>query len=196
MANTPEPLQISVGETIKWIRRAVAANSINDDGVMEIVDIKASEGWTLTLKATDSSGAHTFTVTAVADSDNADDFSFTITAAISAAYTAGDYLWKLTATKATTTYLIARGYVEVIGDTLAELQHIRITLDAIRLVIQGTASREQKSYQISGRSLEVRSVQELLLLETEFQGRYNAALSKVKIGQKRGSGNKILTRFI
>lgn len=95
---------------------------------------------------------------------------------------AGRYAWQAFVeqrTDATEHYELARGQVQILPDvnklaagspTDLRSQNQRI-LDAIRATIEGTASREERQYQVGGRSLEVRNVNELLDLEGVFAAR-------------------------
>lgn len=61
-------------------------------------------------------------------------------------------------------------------------------LTKIRATIEGTASKEDSSYSIGGRSLARRSIDELLQLEREFLTRWNneKAAANRKAGRRRG----------
>ena len=195
----PEPLEIIIGDTITWIRRGVQAASINDDGVIEYTDIKASAGWALKFTAVGKLGI--FTITAVADTDNADDFKFTATAALTTAYTAGDYLWTITATKTTTRYTISEGRVTLLDNIAVRTtlydnrSHAKKVLDAIEAVIENRATVDQMSYQIAGRQLSKTPIPDLMQLRSLYRNEYEGELAAANIASGRASGRKILVRF-
>ena len=105
----PEPSELIIGDSVSWTRRGVQAVSKNDAGTLETTDIKASAGWALKFTAVGKNGV--VVITAAADTDNPDDFLFTAAASATAAYAAGDYQWQLVATKTTTRYTIAEGWI-------------------------------------------------------------------------------------
>lgn len=195
----PEPIEIIIGDTITWIRRNVQAASENDAGAVEYADIKASEGWTLKFTAVGKLGI--FTITAAADSDNADDFKFTIAAATTAAYTAGDYKWQLVATKTTTRYTIAEGWITLTDNISGRSalydnrSHAKKVLDAIEAVIEGRASMDQMGYQIAGRSLSRTPIPDLIKLRSLYKDEYDGELATARIQMGLASKRKILTRF-
>jgi hypothetical protein len=196
----PEPLEILVGDSISWVRRNVIAYSVNDDGTPEETEIKASDGWTLKFVAVGRLGA--VSITASADTENADDFLFTAAAAVTAAYVAGDYQWQLVATKTTTRYTIAVGRVTLLDNIAGRSalydnrSHAKKVLDAIEAVLEGRASRQDQSYTIAGRSLQLTPIPDLIKLRQLYKAEYAGELAAAGVKAGRGSGNKILTRFV
>jgi len=199
----PEPLEIIIGDTITWIRRSVQAAYENDAGTLEYTDIKASEGWTLKFTAVGRLGV--FSITASADTDNADDFKFTAAAAVTAAYVAGDYQWQLTATRTiaeiSTRYTIAEGWVTLLDNIAGRSalydnrSHAKKVLDAIEAVIEGRASQDQMSYQIAGRQLSRTPITDLMKLRSLYKDEYDGEVATARIQAGLASKRKILTRF-
>jgi hypothetical protein len=195
----PEPLEIIIGDTITWIRRNVQAAYENDASTIEYADIKASAGWTLKFTAVGRLGI--VAITAAADPDNSDDFKFTATAAVTAAYVAGDYKWQLTATKTTTRYTIAEGWVTLLDNIAVRTalydnrSHAKKVLDAIEAVIEGRASQDQMSYQIGGRSLSKTPIPDLIKLRSLYKDEYEGEVATARISAGLASKRKILTRF-
>lgn len=195
-----EPAEINIGDTITWIRRSVQALSENDNGTVDYIDIKASEGWALKFTAVGKTGI--IAINAIADPDNADDFKFTALPAATAAYIAGDYQWQITATKATDRYTIATGFVTLLDNIAGRSalydnrSHAKKVLDAIEAVIEGRASQEQQSYTIAGRSLEYTSLPDLLKLRATYKTEYENELATAKTAAGLGTGRKVYTRFI
>lgn len=199
----PEPLEIIIGDTITWIRRGVEVVSVNDDGTEETTDIKASEGWTLKFVAVGKLGI--VSITATADTDNPDDFSFTASATTTGAYVAGDYRWQLVATygsgASAIRYTVAEGWV-TITDNIAgrsaaydNRSHAKKVLDAIEAVMEGRASKDQESYSIAGRTLSRTPIPDLIKLRQTYKAEHDAevALQNVKMG--RASGRRMMARF-
>jgi len=195
----PEPIEIIIGDTITWIRRNVQAASENDSGTLEYTDIKASDGWTLKFTAVGKLGI--FVITAAADSDNADDFKFTAAAATTAAYVAGDYKWQLVATKTTTRYTIAEGWITLTDNISGRSalydnrSHAKKVLDAIEAVIEGRASKDQMGYQIAGRSLTMTPIPDLIKLRSIYKDEYDGEVATARVAAGLSSKRKILTRF-
>jgi hypothetical protein len=197
----PEPTEIYVGDTLEWIRRDVVVYSTNDDGELEETEIKASESWTLKYVAVNNLAA--FSITASADTDDVDDFKFSVAASTTAAYTLGVYKWQIVATKTTSRYTVADGIVTLL-DNLANRStlydnrsHAKKMLDAIEAELEGrgtAATLALVSYAIAGRSKTDR-VETLIKLRQVYKREYDSevAAERIKIGL--GSKMKILTRF-
>lgn len=195
-----EPLEIIIGDSIEWIRRGVQAVSSVDAGVEELTDIKASDGWTLKFVAVGKLGV--VSITAAADTENADDFKFSATATLTGAYVAGDYKWQLVATKTTTRYTIAEGWVTV-KDNIAgrtalydNRSHAKKVLDAIEAVIEGRATKDQMSISINGKDIGFTSLTDLMKLRVSYKNEYEGEQATENIRVSLGSGRKILTRFV
>jgi hypothetical protein len=115
----------------------------------------------------------------------------------------GSYAWQLTVQKladATEHYELGRGTVEI----LANIQKAgagatdfrswaQRSLDNIRKVLEGTATREESEYQIGGRMLKVRSVDELFELEAKFAARVKK--EQVENGTASPNSNMVHVRF-
>jgi len=199
----PEPLEIIIGDTITWKRRNVQAVSENDDGVPEYTDIKASESWTLKFTAVGRLGL--FAITAAADDENADDFKFTATATVTAAYTAGDYQWQIIATygsgASAIRYTIAEGQVTLLDNISVRTalydnrSHAKKVLDAIEAILEGRASKDQESYSIAGRSLARTPIPDLLKLRSVYKNEYDGEVATARLRAGLASKRTIRTRF-
>lgn len=196
----PEPISLIVGDSVAWVRRGVVAVSANDNGTEETTDIKASDGWVLKFVAVGKLGA--FSITASADTENADDFLFSAAAAVTATYTVGEYQWQVVATKSPDRYTIATGIITLLDNianrtTLYDNRsHVKKVLDAIEAVLEGRASRQDQSYTIAGRSLSLTPIPDLLKLRSLYKSEYESELAAERIKAGRGSGRKILARFV
>jgi hypothetical protein len=178
----------------------VIAYSVNDDGTPEETEIKASDGWALKFVAVGKLGV--ISITASADTEDADDFIFTALAATTAAYVVGDYQWQLVATKSTNRYTIAVGRVTLIDNIAGRSalydnrSHAKKVLDAIEAVLEGRATRQDQAYTIAGRSLSLTPIPDLIKLRSVYKREYEGELAAANIKAGRGSGRKILTRFV
>ena len=120
---------------------------------------------------------------------------------MTAAYTAGDYLWQLIATKTTTRYTIEEGWI-TLTDNIAvrsalydNRTHAKRVLDAIEAVIEGRATQVQSTYMIAGRQLVYIPITQLLLLRANYKDEYSGEVATAKIKAGLASGRKIAVRF-
>jgi len=116
----------------------------------------------------------------------------------------GNYAWQAVVEKltdATERYELARGMVQILPDISKALaggptdfrsQNQRI-LDAITKTIEGTASREERQYQIGSRSLEARPIKELTDLEAVYAGRVKK--EQIEAGTASANSNMVHARF-
>lgn len=196
----PEPTEIIIGDTLSWVRRGVIAYSVNDDGTPEETAIKASDGWALKFVAVGKLGV--ISITASADTECADDFIFTATAAITAAYAAGDYQWQLVATKTTTRYTIAVGRVTAVDNiagrsTLYDNRsNAQKALDAAWESYIALCARSDLSYSIAGRARVNEAKAAALTNIKKLQRMVDEERAAENIKRGMGSGRKILTRFV
>lgn len=121
--------------------------------------------------------------------------------ATTAAYGEGLYWWQAIVTRDSDSeeVVVGEGYIEVkadlgahAGDTRTQAYKI---LSAIRATILGTASNEQSSYSIAGRSLSRRSIDELLQLEKEFARRWDKEKEAIDRAAGRAKSNRVLLRM-
>jgi len=113
-------------------------------------------------------------------------------------YKAGIYEWTLAVTEVSTSRrsTLETGQITVLanpstGVATDKRSHARKVLDAIELVLEGTASHEQAEMSIDGKSLKRRSVAELLALRTNYKAQVAAEEAK-QSGYRRG---RILMRL-
>ena len=179
-----EPTEIEAGETVKWTK------DLSDH-------YPADDGWSLAYTFINSSAK--FAVNAVASGKK---FSVTISAATSAAYTAGIYKWIARVSKAGEVYTVDEGHCEILKNiadagltTFDHRTHVKKTLDAIEAVIEGRATSDQLSYTIAGRSITKMSVEELLKLRDRYKAEYQREIDAERIANGEGLGRKVLVRF-
>lgn len=110
--------------------------------------------------------------------------------ATTSGYDEGLYWWQAVVTRDADSeeVIVDEGYIELkadlgvhAGDTRT---HTYKVLAAVRATILGTATKEQQSYSIAGRSLSMRTIEELLMLEREFQRRWDK--EKQELDRKAG----------
>lgn len=116
-------------------------------------------------------------------------------------YQAGEYSWQAIAVRDSDSeeVTVDRGFVTIVpdlGDTPGNTSSwVYRTLVAIRANLEGTASREDASYSIGGRSLARRTVDELLTLEREFAKRWEAEKAAINRKAGRKKGGRVLAKL-
>jgi len=183
------PNPIEAGNTIAWERTYSAS------------DFPAAD-WTAKchLKLIGSSAVTTITAT-----ESGETFTFTITAAVSAALTVGDYEWVEVVEKgegaSIERYEQYRGTTTVrrflgTSGTVDSRSTVRVIFEAIEAVLQGRASQDQQSYSIAGRSLERTPIADLLKLRQFYASEVAREDKETAIANGNAPSGKIRIRFI
>lgn len=120
-----------------------------------------------------------------------------VASATTAAYTSGDYFWQAVIVRDSDSQEITvdSGLVNVapkLAGTPDTRSHAYKVLMAIRACIEGTATREDKSYSVAGRSLERRPLSELLELEQVYVKRWQQEQDQLA----RDSGKTVSRRVL
>jgi len=179
---TIEPQEITAGDTITWKK--------------SLSDYPASGGYTLKYRLINSAGK--YDITAAADGDN---HLITVTATVSATYSAGTYTWQSFVEKGTERYTIAQGTMTIKPDLAAQTSgydnrsHVKKVLDSIQAVIESRATRADLEKEINGKRISFMRPEELIKWHSHYASLYSQELNKEKINQGRGTGRKVLTRF-
>jgi hypothetical protein len=179
-----EPEEITAGDTIKWTK------SLSD---------YPADSYALHYQFQPLAGGTAISIAATADGT---DHAITVSAAVSADYTAGDYRWtsyvldSATGLERTT---IDRGNTTILPDPLtstADLRsHARTTLDAIEALLEGEASIAQQELTIDGRTLKRRTIAELLEMRSFYLAEVQREDKAEAIRKGLATGGRILTRF-
>lgn len=161
-----EPLRAVVGDRLGWKRP-------------DITDAYPTTAYTLKYEFhLQSEGATTpETVTASKDSS---EHVVTIDSATTGGYTAGEYEWRAIIVRDSDSeeIVVDRGYLTFRDDSGDLRSHNYVVLQKIRSVIEGTASKEDQSYSVAGRSLSRRSMSELIELESLYARRWADELAE------------------
>jgi hypothetical protein len=152
-----------------------------------------------------------YTATYISNKESSDVASFTISATgsdftVSEADTSaicpeGRYRWELVITQISDSAKVgvARGYWDVLPDLTTgptdNRSHARKVLDAVEAVIEGSATKEQSSISIAGRSLALRTYDELRQIRIDYRAEVESERQSELQKQGKGSTTKILTRF-
>jgi len=169
----------------------------------ELTNYPASNGWQLSYRLR---GPRNYEIPWVDNvTANGDSFSISISAATTAPYVAGTYWLFGFASKGGERYQVVKSEVTIQQNAQSASQsfdgrtHAKKMLDAIEAMLEGTASREESSYQIDiagkMRQLSFFSRDELLRFRNFYKNEYARELSAQRIAQGKGGGRKILVRF-
>lgn len=114
-----------------------------------------------------------------------------------ASFAAGEYRWyaDITRDSDSVSVQVDEGLVTLRPAAGQDDSHTYRVLQAIRAVIEGTASREEESYSINGRSLSLRSPEDLLLLEKEYAKRWRNEKAAIERKAGRSSKSRILVKM-
>ena len=154
----------------------------------------AADGWTLKYFFR---GPGKLDVTATTGDDGG--FAIEVPAATTDV-PAGTYAWQIIVSNASGERReIARGTVEILpniekqGEGYDGRSWVKRTLDALRAVLEGNATREEKYYQIAGRSIGFMSVSELTDQIERFEAKYRR--EQIEAGQLSPNHNMVHVRF-
>lgn len=183
---TTEPHEILAGDTLQWKK--------------SLSDYPASGGWTLKYRLINASGK--IDITAAADGI---DHLITVTAATSAAYTAGTYTWTSYVEKGSGAslerYTLSTGTI-IVKPSLATQttgydtrSHVKKVLDALESLLEGKASRDAQQITIAGQSITKMPPEELLQWRDYYADKYQTELAKENITNEKPAGNRIKVQF-
>lgn len=183
---TIEPTSIRSGDTTSWSKSLLDSYPPNS-------------GWSLVYTLVLQSDASKRLQVTSTDSNNI--FLATITAAQSAALTAGTYTLFGHVLKGSERYQVFAGTIEVLPNIAAVLtgdvrSPVKQTLDAIEAVILRRATSDQQSMTINGRSLSRIPITELLVLRDRYRADYNAELAKEQAAHTGLDPKNIGVRFV
>lgn len=122
----------------------------------------------------------------------------TVATTVTIDYAPGTYEWQAIVVRDSDSeeVVVSRGYSTLKASTGDTRPWTYRVLMAIRATIEGTASKEDSSYSIAGRSLSRRSVSELLELEKEFQARWTSEQAAVDRAEGRTPAQRrVLMKF-
>lgn len=147
-------------------------------------------------------GSSKATILTATESDNT--YTFTLTAAVTAALPVGDYEWvtyiEYGDGASLERYPLESGTAVVrawIGstDTVDSRTSYKIALDAIEAVIAGRASKDQESFSIAGRSLSRTPLADLISLQKFYSAKVKAEEDAKAREQGYKVSGKVLVEF-
>jgi hypothetical protein len=191
---TTEPEKITAGDYVQW-KRTASGFSIPTGDVP-----KASDGWVLTY-ALVSSGK---SISITAATHETDDFLVTLTASVTAAYTAGVYSWQAYLTKSSTSerYMVDSGELQVLPNFAAQTKgydgrsYVKQVLDALEAKLLGRASKDQEAMVVGGEIIKMIPLTEIVRLRDQFKMAYENEQAAERIANGLGTGKQVLVRFI
>jgi len=182
---TTEPAEITAGDTIRWTK------SLSD---------YPADTYALHYKLQPLSGGDSISIDATASGT---DHTIEVSAALSAAYTAGNYIWTsyvldiATGLERTT---IDSSQITIKPDPLTSTADLRSTVrkiyDAIEATILGEASSAQLKIIVDGDTLEKKSTADLLGLESRYRLLVKQEEQADAINKGLRTGKRIVTRFL
>lgn len=181
-----EPASFVAGDTVSWIK--------------SLSNYSAADGWTLNYVFR---GNVKKTVTCSASGG---DHVAIISATTSATYPPGSYTVWAYASKAGERYQVWKGTIVVEPDPATVTgsydgrSHARKCLDAIETALEGNMSREESAYTInfggSSRQLSLCSKADLIMARNYYLSEVRREDAAERLRQGRGSGNRVLVRFV
>lgn len=177
-----EPAEIRSGDTIKWRRQDLTGK------------YPASDGWTLEYHLVNSGGQ----IEIIAATYQTDAFLITITAADSAAFTAGTYKWTSKVIKGDEKYSDRLGTIEILPDLeaadsgLETRSSTKIALDTMDSLIEKV--KKHSSYSIGGRTYALKDLGELRKERNALMIDYQQELrvERVKSGKRVNTSVKMV----
>lgn len=186
------PQQIRAGDTIKW--RDGATTDVFGNEV-------SSSSWSLTYYLRFNAASEAATVVGSAYGTG---WEFTISAATSAGFDAGDWFWQAVASDGTSKLTLGVGQLNVQaslsytgsaaaydGRTQAQ-KDLEAVQAAIRAMVDGSPVQE---YQIGNRRLKKMFMSDLIMLENKLRADVKREQRSADIANGLGDGTKLYVRF-
>jgi hypothetical protein len=186
------PAQIRAGDTIKWR---------DDAGVDNLGNEISSSTWTLTYFLRTNTASEGATVVGVAYGTG---WEFTIAAATSADFDAGEWYWQAQATSGSDKVTLGAGQLQVLaalsytgtpsavdGRSQAQ-QDLDAVQAAIRAIVAGGVAKE---YTIGNRNLKKYDMADLLQLEAKLKAEVKREQMAELIANGLGNPHNLFVRF-
>ncbi len=183
---TTEPGTLRVGDYWAWKRTDLADDyPIASYGLTYVAVLEGDALTKINMTATESGT----------------EYIIEVASATTATYTPGVYHWTAFITQTSSGERIAVDYgTFTIKENAATTQtdprsHYKIVLDALEAMIQGKATKDQKSYTIGDRSLEHMAPEEILTWYEKYKYYYAQELNAERIANGLGNQNTIRVRL-
>ena len=186
------PAQIRAGDTIKWR---------DDAGVDNLGNEISSSTWTLTYFLRTNTASEGATVVGVAYGTG---WEFTIAAAISADFDAGEWYWQAQATSGSDKVTLGAGQLQVLAalsytgtpGAVDGRSQVQQDLDAVQAAIRAiVAGGVAKEYTIGNRNLKKYDMADLLQLEAKLKAEVKREQMAELIANGLGNAHNLFVRF-
>ncbi len=162
-------------------------------------DYPSSAGWSLTYAFRSANGGAEASLDATAAADGSG-FIVTIGASTTESLLAGTYFFRAFVEKSGEKYLVDSGETKIEATWVTDQQvdgrsQAKRILDAIDALIAGTATTNQKRYQINNRELERYPLTELIALRTHYANLVAREQQAERLRDGKGFFKTIHTRF-
>lgn len=187
-ANAPEgePLEVVVGDFIQWKRSDLVQDyPLASYSAQYVARITGGGNTEIQLPATETDGTYLFTVSS----------------AVSEAFTPGYYHWQLEVIQTETgnRIVVDRGEFTAIVDLDVNgsdpRTHAQIMIAKIESILQGKADSDVGSYSIAGRSLTKMSFAELMTARDQYKREFQQEVIKDRIRRGKSTGATVKVRF-
>jgi hypothetical protein len=151
---------------------------------------------TYTLTFSLQNASNRYAVNGTADGNT---YDITISAATTAGWEVGEYVYTGTVTDGTDTFIVESGTVEILPAVTVAADRrsfAKRMLDAVEDLLEGRASADVQSYTIAGRSLAKMSVPDLLLLRDGFKSEYQQEVYRDKLLRGDGTNTSVKVRMV
>lgn len=178
-------------------KKLYAGDSINES--ITVAAYPASAGYTLKVRFAPIGSGTPLTVTS-ATADDGEGYVLTVPASATAGWNAGQWTYTQWVEKPDERHTIESGELQVLANPANATEgidarsHVKKTLDALELVIEGKASSDVQNYTINGRSLAHYSFPDLLMLRDKYKAEYYRE-QRVKNGKLGGRGRTLHVRM-
>ena len=186
------PAQIRAGDTIKWR---------DDAGVDNLGNEISSSTWTLTYFLRTNTASEGATVVGVAYGTG---WEFTIAAATSAGFDAGEWYWQAQATSGSDKVTLGAGQLQVLAalsytgtpGAVDGRSQVQQDLDAVQAAIRAiVAGGVAKEYTIGNRNLKKYDMADLLQLEAKLKAEVKREQMAELIANGLGNPHNLFVRF-
>lgn len=159
-----------------------------------VVDYLASAGYVLTYRLVPIAGGAAITMTSTASGD---DYAFSVAAAATAEWTAGEYSWHATLSLDGARFTVGEGRVTIkpnpatMSVGVDTRTHAKRMLLAIEALLEGRATKDQQAYTIGDVSITRIPVERL----TELRDKYRAEVAMQRRADRIRNGPPVQTNL-
>ena len=181
-----EPDELTIGSRWSWKRPDVSS-------------VYSTDSYSLFYRFVDQSGK--LPIKSIASSKVNGEHVFDIPTTETELFKVGGYLWQLIVVRDADSEEVSlgQGFIELLPDLGskdgAPHSHNYVTLQNIRAVIEKTATKEQSSYSVAGRSLSRRSIEELTVLLKEYEHRWKQEVDRLKKKSGKRVSNNVFIKM-